>query len=142
MPGPQIRVPGTPKGKKAAGGDLKARYNASGNDMRKWTSIAATQVPSHQKQHKQGVQMEIRAYFERPMEHHKRHNKGLRATAPVDHIQKPDADNIAKFVGDCLSGLAFHDDAQIHNLTVKKLWSESARVEVDLFYGERNTKHK
>lgn len=110
--------------------------------MRKWTAVATTQIPKQQKEHRQGVKAEIRAYFARPKDHFKRHKRSVKATAPREHIQKPDGDNIAKFTLDCLSGLAYHDDAQIHTLRVDKLWTtdEQGRVEVDLMYGRRNTR--
>ena len=38
------------------------------------------------------------------------------------HTNKPDCDNVSKFVGDCLSGIAFQDDKQIVDLSVRKLW--------------------
>jgi Holliday junction resolvase RusA-like endonuclease len=48
------------------------------------------------------------------------------------HAQKPDADNIAKAVKDALNRLAWTDDAQVAELTVRKLWGEieGTRVEV------------
>ena len=47
----------------------------------------------------------------------------LAIEAPHFHIQKPDADNLAKFALDCLTGLAYHDDAQICDCTSKKRWT-------------------
>jgi Holliday junction resolvase RusA-like endonuclease len=38
----------------------------------------------------------------------------------VRDTRKPDADNIAKIVMDALNGVAWHDDAQIADLTVTK----------------------
>ena len=68
------------------------------------------------------VTVSVSAYFNRPLEHLKRGNRGLRKSAPRRHIQKPDGDNLMKFIGDCLTGLAYHDDAQIDDLRVKKCW--------------------
>ena len=107
--------------------------------MRKWKDVATALkvIPSGQKLYKGPVKLHIRAFFNRPTKHLKRHGKGLRTTAPKYHHQKPDADNIAKFVGDCLNGLAFYDDAQVHHLTVQKLWvsdRKGERAEVELWY--------
>jgi len=41
----------------------------------------------------------------------------------VFHTQAPDCDNLAKFLGDCLSGLAFRDDRQVTDFTIKKRWT-------------------
>lgn len=53
------------------------------------------------------------------------------------HTQKPDADNIAKAVKDALNRLAWADDAQVAEMTVRKLWGEieGTRVEVTALGG-------
>jgi Holliday junction resolvase RusA-like endonuclease len=43
---------------------------------------------------------------------------------------KPDTDNIAKICLDALNGIAYHDDAQIVELQVSKLYSDEPRVVV------------
>jgi Holliday junction resolvase RusA-like endonuclease len=56
-----------------------------------------------------------------------------RATAiGTPHASRPDADNIAKAIKDALNRLAWTDDAQVAELTVRKLWGEieGTRVEV------------
>lgn len=51
---------------------------------------------------------------------------------------KPDADNIAKLVLDALNGRAWHDDAQVVNLTVGKLvyTKEISRIRVEVGWKE------
>lgn len=44
--------------------------------------------------------------------------------------KKPDIDNIAKVIMDALNGLAYHDDAQICNLKVSKIYGDNPRVEI------------
>lgn len=51
-----------------------------------------------------------------------------RMAAP--HTQKPDADNIGKLVKDALSGIAYGDDAQVADLTVRKVWGHEGRTVV------------
>jgi Holliday junction resolvase RusA-like endonuclease len=51
----------------------------------------------------------------------------------VDEIKptkKPDADNIAKAVCDALNGIAYKDDSQVVDLTVRKHYSKFPRVQV------------
>ena len=43
---------------------------------------------------------------------------------------KPDCDNIAKAVLDALNGLAYKDDSQVTELTVRKLYAEEGSVGV------------
>ena len=77
----------------------------------------------------------LKAYFQRPLTHLKRRAEGLRNTAPELYFQKPDGDNLAKFAFDCLSGLAYHDDAQVHDMRVTKHWTvHHPRTELDLQY--------
>jgi len=51
--------------------------------------------------------------------------KGLKASAPVHHSGKPDADNLAKLVMDQItkSGRVWRDDSQVVSLRVEKLWA-------------------
>ena len=112
-------------------------YNPSANEMRKFRAIvlATKKVPSECARYRGPVKLHTRAYFARPLSHLKRHNRGIRKTAPGHMIRKPDADNIAKFVGDCLTKVAFWDDAQIVSNTSEKFWCVSnERVEIDLEY--------
>lgn len=46
--------------------------------------------------------------------------------------KKPDVDNIAKAICDALNGTAYHDDAQIVNVAVQKLYADTPRVEVSI----------
>jgi Holliday junction resolvase RusA-like endonuclease len=51
--------------------------------------------------------------------------KGLKASAPVHHSGKPDADNLAKLVMDQItkSGKVWRDDSQVVSLTAHKVWA-------------------
>lgn len=49
-------------------------------------------------------------------------------------LTKPDADNVAKSICDALNGIAYHDDAQIYKVCVRKVWSHDAsHCSVSLF---------
>lgn len=65
------------------------------------------------------LRVEILCVFERP-----------KSNKTVAHVQKPDASNLAKIVEDAGNGIAWHDDAQITALTVRKAWGMPARVDV------------
>ena len=51
--------------------------------------------------------------------------KGLKPSAPVQHVGKPDADNLAKLVLDRItrSERIWRDDSQVVSLTVHKFWA-------------------
>lgn len=47
--------------------------------------------------------------------------------------KKPDWDNIGKIICDALNGVAFHDDAQIVDGRVIKLYAEQPHVDVEIW---------
>jgi Holliday junction resolvase RusA-like endonuclease len=48
----------------------------------------------------------------------------------VFHTSKPDADNLAKLVGDGLNAIAYQDDSQVAELIVRKRYGFPSRTEV------------
>ena len=51
--------------------------------------------------------------------------KGLKASAPVAHVGKPDVDNTCKLILDQItrSGCVWRDDSQVVSLSVHKFWA-------------------
>ena len=72
------------------------------------------------------VAVELRFAMPRPKSHFGA--KGLKASAPVAHVGKPDVDNLAKLILDQLtrSGNVWRDDSQVVSLTVHKFWATGA----------------
>jgi Holliday junction resolvase RusA-like endonuclease len=70
------------------------------------------------------LQIELQFYFDRPKSHYGSGKKTsvMKATAPDQHTQKPDLDNLVKFTLDCLNGEAWADDAQIVIIAARKRW--------------------
>lgn len=62
--------------------------------------------------------------FARPKSHYTSTGK-LSSRAPAHHVRTPDADNLAKFVLDSLSGVFFKDDRQVCDLRASKEWGSS-----------------
>jgi len=50
----------------------------------------------------------------------------------VFHTGKPDADNLAKLVGDALNEIAYHDDSQVAELIVRKRYGSRARTDITI----------
>jgi Holliday junction resolvase RusA-like endonuclease len=50
------------------------------------------------------------------------------------YVKKPDVDNLAKIYLDALTGLLWHDDAQVNSLAVWKGYGEEERVEISVSY--------
>jgi Holliday junction resolvase RusA-like endonuclease len=73
-------------------------------------------------------------FFRRPKSHY---GKGghVKASAPICHVSKPDADNLAKLVLDRITrgGRIWRDDSQVALLRVEKYWAiTDARIGVYL----------
>ena len=82
------------------------------------------------------VAIEIHAYYEIP--------KSASRKRVLDMVsdrerptKKPDGDNIAKAVCDALNGVAYKDDSQVVDLTVRKYYSKIPHVQV--FISEAKT---
>ena len=69
------------------------------------------------------VAVELRFAMPRPKSHFGA--KGLKPSAPVHHVGKPDADNTCKLILDQItrSGCVWRDDSQVVSLTVHKFWA-------------------
>lgn len=68
------------------------------------------------------VSVELQFFFARPKAHFTK--RGLRDDAPRCHAKKPDADNLAKAVCDCLTQLGiWEDDDQVTSLVVRKWYT-------------------
>ena len=50
----------------------------------------------------------------------------------IDHVKKPDVDNLVKFVKDCLNGIAWHDDSQVVTLSAEKYYDDVPRTVIDI----------
>jgi Holliday junction resolvase RusA-like endonuclease len=71
-------------------------------------------------------------FFRRPKSHYGKAGH-VKASAPVCHVSKPDADNLAKLVLDRITrgGRIWRDDSQVAKLHVEKYWAiTDARIGV------------
>lgn len=57
----------------------------------------------------------------------------------INHVKKPDVDNLSKWVLDCLSGIAYQDDSQIIYITARKLYGcePKTMISIDVMKGEK-----
>ena len=77
------------------------------------------------------ISVTILVYFSVPKNTSKK-KKEVMLNGGAFPVRKPDADNIAKIILDALNGEAYHDDAQIVQLSVRKQYAEKNSVEVIL----------
>jgi Holliday junction resolvase RusA-like endonuclease len=76
------------------------------------------------------VSVDVVFVFSRPKAHYRTGRLAhlLRDDAPYWHDKKPDADKLARAVGDALSGIVFRDDAQIVEWSVRKIYGITPRM--------------
>ncbi len=102
--------------------------------MSRWKEEAAPQVPTKYNNSVAPTEMHIEAFFRRPQSHFDRRGT-IKRTAPTHHTNTPDADNIAKFIGDALKGVAFQDDKFVYYVSARKHWTtDESRTTVTLKY--------
>ena len=61
-------------------------------------------------------------YFDRPKGHYNA-KRELKASAPVYKMTRPDLDKLVRCVKDALTGIAWHDDAQVCRQRATKAWA-------------------
>ena len=130
-----IAIPGKPVSKArprfVRRGEGVITFNPQVTEEGKWLLIAKGQVTETMTG---PVRVSCEFAFERPKSHFGtgRNAEQLKKSAPIYHTQKPDIDNLVKFVNDCLNGVAYRDDSQIVMIHVDKVWGEQARTEIRL----------
>lgn len=75
--------------------------------------------------------MVIDAYFQIPKSTSKRKTE-LMIADKIKPTKKPDLDNIVKIICDALNTIAYKDDSQIVEITVRKFYGEEPRVHVGI----------
>lgn len=77
------------------------------------------------------IEADITAYYSIPKSVSKTKHRQM-CSGEIRNVKKPDCDNLAKIVLDSLNGIAYHDDSQICELSVSKLYGEEPGVVVFL----------
>ena len=77
------------------------------------------------------IEAKITAYYSIPKSVSKKKHREMLA-GEIKNIKKPDCDNLAKIILDSLNGIAYHDDSQICQLTVQKLYGDIPEIIAEL----------
>lgn len=128
-------IPGQPKGK------MRPKVTVQGGCAHAYTPKETTNYESYVKVMYQickdkaflegAISADIVAYFPIPKSTSKK-SRALMLAGEIKYTKKVDCDNLAKIVLDSLNGIAYKDDAQIFELSVKKLYADEPRVVVTL----------
>ena len=123
-------IPGEPKGK-----GRPRFYNGHAvtpEGTREYEKlVSAAYISSGGKYYEGPIGIRIRAYFQIPKSVSKKSQCAM-LTGAMKPTKRPDADNIAKIILDALNGVAYKDDSQVIDISVMKMYSAEARVEVEI----------
>ena len=124
--------------RKMGNGKFSARVYDAGT-AEGWKSQIAVEAIKHRpKQLMDGpIEVVLCFFMPRPKSHHKsgKPDRPLRDSAPIQPTGKPDCDNLAKAVLDCITqiGCFWRDDSQVVELTIVKAYADEykpSRLEV------------
>ena len=73
------------------------------------------------------VTVDIEAVFAMPQSWSKKKRADMVGTAC---LKKPDGDNVLKIIADALNGIAWYDDAQVSEASIRKTWGQDGYAEV------------
>ena len=130
-----IIIPGKPIAKKrprfSRRGKFVATYNDQETEEGRFLLDARSQIT---KKAAGPIVVSIVFCMPRPKAHYGTgKNAGVvKESSPTTHTQKPDTDNLIKFVLDCLNSEAWNDDAQIVEIRAKKEWAENGKTLIDI----------
>lgn len=104
-------------------------YDPSSDDKDDFLMVSRQHAPERPLEGALRVDLEF--YFARPKSHFRK-DGGLRSTAPINHISRPDIDNLRKLVMDALNGVFWIDDSQVCMCTTFKGYDVAPRVSVTI----------
>jgi len=77
------------------------------------------------------LKMTVNAFFSIPKSASKK-NREKMLRGEIRPTKRPDWDNVGKIISDALNEMAYKDDCQIVDATVRKWYSDNPRVEVEI----------
>lgn len=126
-------IPGKPQGKERPRFNTATKTGYTPKSTRqyeqtvRWSYISATDAS--ERFHGGAVRVTIDAVFPIPKSWNKTQKRRAISGELVPET-KPDTDNIAKAVLDALNGIAYKDDSQVVELSVRKRYGEIGNVSV------------
>ena len=137
----ELTIPGKPIAKKRPRffrrGKFVGTYNDQQTEEGKFRLEIFRQLPEGWIATKDRIKVTTRFYMKRPKNHYGtgKNSFTLKAHAPLEHLSKPDLDNLQKMVYDCLNQLVWVDDSQVCEESARKEYSENPRTEITVEIG-------
>jgi Holliday junction resolvase RusA-like endonuclease len=121
-------IPGEPVAFARSGGNGKVRFTPKRQrDFMALVKLAAHQAMQGREPFVDAVRLDIEAHYLIPTSWPKK-----KAAAARWRTSKPDADNVAKLISDSINEIVFVDDAQVAQLSVRKVYGSTSRTLVTI----------
>jgi Holliday junction resolvase RusA-like endonuclease len=107
---------------RAGGRPLMVDTNAKSAPWMATVAAAASEAMKGQPLLDGPLVLTVRFNFPRPKSHYRtgKHSAELRTDAPSRHSKKPDCDKLLRAICDAMTGVVYHDDAQISTVMAWK----------------------
>ena len=121
-----IKIKGKPKAQQRHRHTKKGlTYDPSVNDKRDFLALIHSQAPKVP--FKQAISIYIRFSMPYVKKHYRtgKFSNELKPNPPISYTNKPDIDNLLKFIFDSGNNVLWMDDSQIYRVQMEKIYSES-----------------
>ena len=111
-------------------GKFKGTYDPGKKDKQSFLYLVLEYAPD--KPFDEPLCVDIDFYFSRPKSHYGtgRNANKLKPSSSINHITKPDIDNLRKFVMDAMNKVFWRDDSIICEGHTRKIYSDMPRIEI------------
>ena len=108
-------------------------YDPSSEDKKKFKTQVQSKIKGRPL--KKPLGLSVCFYIRRPKKHYRtgKFSHLLKKNSPKICIQKPDIDNLIKFVLDACNDLLWEDDKLIYEIESRKVFSENPRTEIEVW---------
>jgi crossover junction endodeoxyribonuclease RusA len=133
----ELVVPGTPEpggSKRHVGNGRIVDANPKVNQWRQLVGYHALHQRNNRPLLEGPLQLTVRFYLARPKNHYGtgRNIAKIRPSAPAYPTTRPDTTKLIRAVEDAMTGVLYHDDAQIVRQSAIRLYGDPPRVEIQV----------
>ena len=126
---------GRPRAGRSFSGKTVLYDPAKSRDFKQYVKLVASQYKP-QELITGPVHLELTFYQSTPKKYHTKPKQALIESGVLLPVSRPDLDNLAKGVKDSFSKIIWQDDSQVVSMLVRKFYSMTPRVEVQISYLE------
>jgi Holliday junction resolvase RusA-like endonuclease len=106
------------------------QYDPNVEDKADFLNLAHSKAP--EKPIESPVTLRVKFFFPRPKKHYRSNGLIKPQFSGYEYSQKPDLDNLVKFIGDSLNGVFWKDDSLIYHVDVFKFYGEMPYTQIEI----------